>query len=199
MISAFCLGDVRFLSSERTYIDLTELLLIPEARLRYLVKRCEIRFRTQKNGNHGKKRLLVWSDHDINAVLCMIRVVKRFIRLVGWDYETPLAVYQDTDGTIRYMSSAEVETVMRDAAANVYDLDPAKHKDELKRWSSHSLRVGACTLLFTHGFTETQIKFLLRWKSDSFVKYLRNLGAMVFKQSRAINTVLPDGEYPNFL
>lgn len=63
-------------------------------------------------------------------------------------------------------------------------------------WSSHSLRVDACTTLYTMGFHEKEIKHLLRWKSNAFMPYLRNLAIT----SRRHNTAIEDtSAIPNFL
>ena len=69
-----------------------------------------------------------------------------------------------------------------------------KDKAVLQLWSAHSLRVGACVILHTMGFTGTQIKFLLRWKSDTFMMYLRNVALLSDQQDEAIDkaAALPD-------
>jgi hypothetical protein len=73
----------------------------------------------------------------------------------------------------RLVTSTNIDK--RNTVSRVYNLDPVRHKTELPRWSSHSLRVGACTILHSMGFNNTQIKWLLRWRSDAFMTYLRNL------------------------
>jgi hypothetical protein len=92
------------------------------------------------------------------------------------DEFTPLALFLPKIGTEpRLVTSTDIDKVMRNTASRVYNLDPIRHKSELQRWSSHSLRVGACTILHSVGFNNTQIKWLLRWRSDAFMTYLRNL------------------------
>jgi hypothetical protein len=85
---------------------------------------------------------------------------------------------------------------MQKTASEVYNLHPIKDKEALQRWGSHSLRVGACTILYAMGFTETQIQHLLRWRSTAFMAYLRNLGFLALKQSQAISDA---SKLPNFL
>ena len=84
---------------------------------------------------------------------------------------------------------------MRRVAAQVYHLHPGKHAKELQRWSTHSFRVGACILLHGMDFTPTQIKFLLRWKSDAFMVYLRNTAVLARQQHRAMDAA---AAMPNF-
>jgi hypothetical protein len=127
----------------------------------------------------------------------MLRIFKRFIRLVGWNHhQTPLAIYQLPTGAIHFITDTEINLEMRAAAAHVYNLDPTKDKEILKLWSSHSLRVGACVILHAAGFTGPQIQFLLPWQSDAFMAYLRNLGVLALQQ----NTAVTDMEFmPNFI
>ena len=40
--------------------------------------------------------------------------------------------------------------------------------------TAHSLRIGAATSAARHGYTDSQIKALGRWKSFSFLRYIRN-------------------------
>ena len=87
----------------------------------------------------------------------------------------PLSVYKGTDGHPYNITTVEVESVIRTAAATLFQLDPLKNKTQLALWSSHSLRVGACTTLYSQGFTDMEIKYLLRWKSNASMTYLRNL------------------------
>jgi hypothetical protein len=82
------------------------------------------------------------------------------------------------------------------AATKAYNLDPTKNAKELQLWSAHSLRVGACATLYAKGFSEMEIKFLLRWKSNAFMTYLRNLAVTSRRHNEAMNDV---SEIPNFL
>jgi hypothetical protein len=80
-----------------------------------------------------------------------------------------------------------VENTMQELASKTYKLDPIRHKAELQRWSCHSLRVGACTILHSMGLTGTQIKWLLQWRSDAFMAYLRNLAVTANQQVLAFD------------
>ena len=50
--------------------------------------------------------------------------------------------------------------------------------DDLARWTSHSVRVGACVALHEAGAEPSTIKNRLRWRSDTFVDYLRHTGRL---------------------
>ena len=66
-------------------------------------------------------------------------------------------------------------------------------KKELQLYSAHSLRVGACVQLHVAGKSADFIKKALRWKSDTFQMYLRNVGALAQQRNDAINAWDPDG------
>jgi hypothetical protein len=149
-----------------------------------------IKFCTQKNGRNGEERMFTRVDVDGQHcfVQAMYRILLRFQRLRGdTDTTTPLALYQHTDGTVRLMTPDKVEANMKLLALRVYGLDPEKDKDQLALWTCHSLRVGACVLLHSLGFTGAQIQWLLRWASDAFMAYLRNLPALADQQARALD------------
>jgi hypothetical protein len=77
----------------------------------------------------------------------------------------------------------------------VYKLHPIKQKAEIARWSCHSFRVGTCCLLHGQGFTGEQIMFILRWRSDTFMVYLRNNLNLARQQAHALDRA--SGLVPN--
>jgi hypothetical protein len=154
---------------------------------------CYVTWRTQKNGDNGQVKVWTRAQHSGGRSLIepMYRILQRFVALRGAsDTVTPLALYQ-TDHLkapkVLLITDSKATVAMRWLAAKVYKLDPVKHKDELQRWSCHSFRVGACVLLHEQGFTGEQIKFLLRWRSDAFMTYLRNSTILADQQVRALD------------
>jgi hypothetical protein len=183
---AFCLPDVEFRLANNKQVSMREALTLPAAS----IHRSLITFTHQQNGNDGEKRVFVRNQQNpkLCSVALLLRIVKQFILLVGWEFaSTPLAIYQSSVGTICYITSTDINGTMRATAAAVYGLNRAKHMRELQLWSSHSLRVGACVELHAHGFTGPKIQFLLRWKSDTFMAYLRNLGFLALQQNVALS------------
>jgi hypothetical protein len=67
---------------------------------------------------------------------------------------------------VRCITASIIESTFRMAAAHVCKLDPVKDCEHLRKWSSHSVRIGASVILHGMGFTDSQIKLLLRWRSD---------------------------------
>lgn len=181
---AFCLDDIEFRAGANSRIPLDDALLAkPDAPARVLLT-----FSWQKNGNHGEQRLFVdnTTKPEMSFTRLMQRIVQRAVRLVGRTNTIPLCVYRTDSGEIRLVTAAQVALVMQTIACRVYNLDPVKHKRELSRWTSHSLRVGACVTLHAMGFTDTQIQFLLHWRSLTFLVYLRNLAILARKQNQAM-------------
>lgn len=194
---AFTLGDISFRNDKNAPIPLSQIVNNP-SRIPAL---CFVCFKHQKNDNHGEKRKFARNDEKPHLcfIRAMMRIIQRFIRLIGWNFDLPLSVYYSPEtGETLNITSAEIEHEMQLAAIRVYELDPTKkdHLEMIKKWTAHSLRVGACVLLYTSGFSDTEIKFLLRWKSDSFRDYLRNLAFTARKQNSAINAM---SVMPNFL
>jgi len=156
------------------------------------IKACWLKWRTQKNRNNGEERMFTRPPpgSKYSFILSMYRIVQRFVRLVGaTNFDAPLAVARDCDDTVRPITSAHVCTVMRHVAAVVYNYDPSKPADAaaLQKWSCHSLHVGACVILHAMGFTDTQIQWILRWKSLAFWAYLRNIAILTDHHAAAFS------------
>ena len=116
---------------------------------------------------------------------------------MGANETQPLSVYKTSTGEIQNITTADIKQALRHAASKAYNLDPIKNAKELQLWSAHSLRVGACATLYAKGFSEMEIKFLLRWKSNTLLMtYLRNLAVTSRRHNEAMNDV---SEIPNFL
>lgn len=194
--AAFCLGDIQAELVSGQPISAVQMLEHP----REAISKVWITFRTQKNGDHGEKRLFVRNDepNGFCMVAAILRIIGRFRDLCGVHSKSiPLSVYRHTkDSPVTAITAKQIEEHMRRVAATVYRLNPKDNKTELQRWSSHSLRVGACVQLHTQGFSVTQIKFLLRWRSDAFMVYLRNTVTLSKQQNDAWNAALA---MPNFV
>jgi hypothetical protein len=193
---AFCIANFRFLSDDKIRIPANQVIKLNPASpsVGHIFVKC----RTQKNGRHGEER-----QHTRNAsttapchVTSSMQIVQQFARLVGRTPHIPLCVYRLDNGNIRYITASIIESTFHMAAAHVYKLDPVKDSAHLCRWSAHSLRVGPCVILHGMGFTDTQIQFLLRWQSNAFFVYLRNIAGLAHKQNCALDDL---SIMPNFI
>ena len=183
---AFRLADIIWKTASSVRLSLSDALANEAS-----VGRAILTFKAQKNGDNGATRLFT-RNHSFPA-MCFIRnllrIVKRFIRLVGATSDKPLCICQDALGKLRYITSNDINYVFRRAAAAVYKLDPVADAKSLTLWSSHSLRVGACVILHAMGFTDVQIMWLLRWNSTAFMTYLRNVAVLSNRQNIAFSEV----------
>ena len=195
---AFTLADVQCQSATHARLTINQALLAPS-----LVGIIKLRFEEQKNNDNGEWKLFVRNNE--NAHLCFVtsflRILDRYNNLIGASEVLPLSIYRSTPlgaskPAIFNITTALVEVAIRSAAAQVYNLDPIKNRRELQLWSSHSLRVGACATLYAKGFSEMEIKFLLRWKSNAFMTYLRNLAITSRRHNAALNDI---SQIPNFV
>ena len=190
---AFTLQDIICMTATNGRLSVQQALESPS-----LVGTIKLRFEEQKNHDNGEWKL--FTRNVSNSKLCFItaflRILKRFVKLLGENEIQPLSVYRTTNGITQNITTADVERSLRHAATKAYNLDPTKNAKELQLWSAHSLRVGACATLYAKGFSEMEIKFLLRWKSNAFMTYLRNLAVTSRRHNKAMNDV---SEIPNFL
>jgi hypothetical protein len=117
-----------------------------------------LRWRTQKNGDNGEICMFTQPNADnYSWIKFMHSIVQRFVALCGsTDFTTPFSVYRAASGIIHLLTAVDVERIMRQVAAKVYNLDPTTKagNEALQLWSCHSFRVGACVLLHTMNFTE---------------------------------------------
>jgi hypothetical protein len=192
---AFCYDDVEFLGAGRRRLSTRLALARP-----YLIHAVRLTFRMQKNGQHGEKKTFTrnTTHPDLDTVERWVRILKRFVSLCGHTSGVPLCVYKsDNSKTVNYITASDIEAEMRSLAAVVYGFDPSKPADhaELLKFSAHSLRVGACCILQAMGFPDHAIQQLLRWLSDSWKVYTRNLITIAQQQAQAVVDV---AELPNF-
>jgi hypothetical protein len=188
-ISAFLLSDVTFFTANKVQVTTEEALRIGVDCL----QRVRLCWRSQKNGEHGETK--TYLRNEKTATLCVVRrmfsIIQRYQRLIGFNQpDVPIAVYRNNSTSATHtIVSSDISTKMRELAKSVYDISKTT---DLKRWSSHSLRVGACQILYATGFQAFEIKALLRWKSDSFMDYLRDIAWVARKRNDAIATLDSD-------
>ena len=119
-----------------------------------------ITFRHQKNCQNGQQiRLMVNKDHPkICAVINLAEMVLRKIRL-GHSMDLSLAIYANKKGEVKYLTSAKMTEMIRKAVRTVYSDMP---KEEVMKYSTHSIRVWACVSPDEAGKSPDFIKKRLR-------------------------------------
>ena len=190
---AFCLGDVRVQNSAGKHFVGADILQTPKSSLR----NTWLKWKTQKNKQHGEEKLFTSSQDDDKIGLGerMYDTIDTFVQLQkidpNLDETTPLSVYLDYGtNTVKLITSSDVEDYMRSLAVAAYNLCPTKDKKKLMKWSCHSLRVGACVLLHTMGYDATSIQWILRWRSNTFMMYLRNVAILADQHRKDYNKAL---------
>jgi hypothetical protein len=181
---AFLIDDLEFYGENRRRMSLSDALRRP-----YLVRQIDLRWRFQKNGTKNEKKTFVRIGRGTASTLCAVsaflRIAQRWLDL-HLPRDHPLAVFTD-DGTVTgnldFIRSTHINEALRHCACVVYNVTAAA---DLARFSSHSVRVGACVALHAAGIQQQDIKFALRWKSDSFYAYLRNLPCQAGRTASAV-------------
>ena len=86
----------------------------------------------------------------------------------------PIAVFTECKGNkkICFIDDIHISKLLKEAASKVHGITCLK---EHGKFTSHLIRVGACVTLHTKNKNAEDIKFRLRWRSDSFRMYLRNI------------------------
>ena len=123
-----------------------------------------------------KKKKLAWNK--THPHLCPVEdwldIVERFLRLVGPAVtDRPLAIYKcEKTKKILNICSDDSKKLMRLIVRKTYDITDKK---ELNKFTNHSIRVGACCILQSRKASDSFIQSTLRWKSDTWKMYCRNL------------------------
>ena len=80
--------------------------------------------------------------------------------------------FRNRVGGATLITSRHVEIFLQKKARSVYNITK---KEQLWRFTSHSIRLGACMLLHKNNCTSEFIKVRLQWRSDAFLTYLRKI------------------------
>ena len=168
---AFCADDVRFLGIGHRRLT-TPYAIQNRDEVHYV----EITFRVQKNGVNGEVKRFARNVRSpfLNAVVHWIIILERFDRLVGLDNKTrPLAIYYDyAKGKTLNICSDDSKSLLQNTVRLEYGITDPK---ELSKWTNHSIRVGMACILQSQGKPGDYIQRALRWCSETWKLYTRNL------------------------
>ena len=178
---AFTLGDVQFLTAHKQPIPMSTAI-----RQRHKVHHVILTYRWQKNMQHGEKKTYARNTKNraCDSVEHLLNICDRYIRLCGPSQtDRPLAVYRQSNGKIYHLTSVDVTIQMRALARTVYKITS---KPALQLFTSHSLRVGACCILWAMGLSGEFIQRNLRWRSESWKDYIRDLTIQAHQHNSAM-------------
>jgi len=151
-----------------------------------------IRWRFQKNSQNGQT---ISFAHDYNhphrsPVTAARNILERAQRL-RVPQSSPIAIFKHklSKHSFSFITHKQVESSLRTLASKIYRITDSK---KLQKYSCHSIRVGACVLLHSAQQDPLTIKFRLRWRSDSFMEYLRNTPRLAALHARIASTTNTD-------
>jgi hypothetical protein len=84
----------------------------------------------------------------------------------------------------RLITASQVAIFLHHVAHKVFDI--AVGHTDLLAWFCHSIHVTAANLLHRARFWDSYIKNRLRWRSDTFLMYLRNTFYTDYQHTKAI-------------
>ena len=181
---AFCAQDIEFYDNAKRYLPWNIALKRPMD-----VALVKVTWRWQKNQQNGEYRWFARNKQRtyLCGVAAWIRIAQRFQCLIGNSTKLiPMAVYRHADGGVRYLTADRVSYRVKQLAKDVHQITA---ENDLKKFSCHLLRVGACCIYFAAGYPAEFIQRVLRWESDAWKKYVRDLVCTAIKANKAINSV----------
>ncbi len=135
----------------------------------------KICWRFQKNKDNGQ---VIPYKRDrkrpsVCPVLAAFRIALRASAL-NVSASTPLAVYADPSSPTGYalIRASQVVKFIRGSAQTTFNLQSSDKS--LRNWTCHSIRVTAANILHRANMSDSYIQTRLRWKSNTFLMYLRN-------------------------
>ena len=174
---ALILSDIRFLDERQRLLKDS----FSTQRACYI----RVKFWFQKNLDNGEE--VDFARDNVLKSLCPVRAAlrirKRALKL-GAPVNEPAAVFQTRAGKRCFITDTLVAKTIRLSAKEVLNITDKK---ELHRWSTHSIRVTAANLLHRANMTDSFIQKRLRWKSTTFLMYLRNTIYAANAHSKALN------------
>jgi hypothetical protein len=144
-------------------------------------------WRFQKNNDNGQ--IVTYVKDTVNKAYCYVSAAKR-IRLRAIKYKVqedmPVAIYNDIKKKkkVDYINDINIKEILQEAAKHVYNISK---KEDLMKFTSHSIRVMACVILHAQNMSTEDIKFRLRWRSESSRIYLRNITEIAERHKDAIS------------
>ena len=173
--SAFIKSDFEFRGHKGKRLDHTKLILIDDMSTVRLI------WRYQKKQHNGQ--VVPFAKDIIDLKFCSVATALRIwhrSERFSTPLDHPTAVFAKIKGNkktmlLKYIDDIYIGTLLRDAVKSVHHITSKK---ELARFTAHSIRMGVCVIIHTNGSSTSMIQVRLRWKSDAFKFYLRNVESL---------------------
>lgn len=131
------------------------------------------RFQTNKDNGQVIPYKRDYERPSVCPVLAAFRIALRASAL-NVSASIPFAVYADPSSPTGYalIRASQVAKFIRGSAQTTFNLSPTDKS--LLNWTCHSIRVTAANILHRANMSDSYIQTRLRWKSNTFLMYLRN-------------------------
>ena len=160
------LRDITFRDKHGNVISQTSPTLLNDAR------KVIIRFRTQKNGEQMEKIVLWRSNKKLCPVIIWARICQRIRSYQGTTHRTTVnTVLLESCGKTVKLKSKYVITKLRHAVRFAGPRNLGIHVESV---STHSIRTSFAMMLALRKVEDSKIMKKGRWKSDAFLRYIRN-------------------------
>lgn len=130
-----------------------------------------ITFVSQKN---GEKNQTISMHNSRDQFLCPVKIwatiVKRIRSCKGSSDTSQVNTFMSKNGKLSYIHSTQIRTKIRAAAASIGEASLGFKTDVI---GCHSLRSGSAMAMYLAGVPITTIQLIGRWKSDAFMRYIR--------------------------
>jgi len=157
------LGDIRFFKNYQL-INHND----PELQNADIVS---ITFRSQKN---NEKNQTISMHRSKDSVICPVvtwaSIVSRIRSYKNSSDTSQVNCYMTRRGNLTHITSNQIRTKIRAAAAVIGENSLGFKIDEI---GCHSLRSGSAMAMYLAGVPITTIQLIGRWKSDAFMRYIR--------------------------
>ena len=135
-----------------------------------------VTFVKQKNKDDMRTIHVDRADTDDNSLCCVKNLALVCKRIASYHHETPvllrpLSMYQSEKGTFSKITNRYVIHLLRQATKAMGPEVLGFHPDEI---GTHSIRSGGAMAYFLiPGMTDSRLRYFGRWRSDSFLDYIR--------------------------
>jgi hypothetical protein len=179
-----------FVSSDWKFYDEKGCLMTAFDGLSDLPKKMKLTFRIQKNRQNGQSITFV-ADNK-HPQICPVRAAHRIYlraKRLGKLDDQPMGIFVNHQGIVKYLTANKITEVLQSVAKTCH---PNLSRDEIMRFSSHSIRVWAVVLLDEAGMNPDFIKSRLRWMSDLYRSYLQDTAVLQTKHILALERASND-------
>jgi hypothetical protein len=129
------------------------------------------------------------SDQPKICPVCSAMQLVLWARQLNQPDDMPITVYKTKKGKVIYLTGNKIAELLWKAVKKVC---PDTTPDKLKHYSTHSLWVWACVLLYEAGKLLDYIKKKLCWLGDSFRMYLRDTAIIQHQHVDALLAALQE-------